>query len=490
MNILMVASECVPYVKVGGLADVVGTLPKYLKKLGHDVRIIIPKYRSIDGKKYDLQPLPYQLKVNVGKDTEKFRLKHGFNEDGIEVYFIENMRYFNRPGIYGDGNSDYGDSRERYIFFCRAALEATKAIMFRPDIIHCHDWQTGLIAAYLKTNLKNDGFFWNTSSVFTIHNIAYQGNFSADTVVAGGFSWEDFTTDKLEFYNNVNFLKCGIGMSDAVSTVSPTYALEIKEFNGRGMEIVLNSRNDQIYGILNGIDYDYWNPKTDKYIPANYSKENLSGKKICKAELQKLCGFEQDEDAYLFGCVSRLDNQKGFDIIIDALYNLRDKKMQFAILGSGDPYIKSQLQEAVSRMPKTVAAFFEYNEPLAHKIYAGCDAYMMPSRFEPCGLSQIIALSYGTVPIVNRAGGLSDTITYYNHFTKEGNGFMFNITYGENFVQTILKSEKIFRDKRDWDALMQNAMNSEFSWDKSVKQYQKMYEDVLNKKKHELLFKI
>lgn len=489
MNILMVASECVPFVKVGGLADVVGTLPKYLKEMGHDVRIILPKYRSIDGKKYDLKPLPYLLKVNVGKETEKFRIKHGFNEDGIDVYFIENMRYFNRPGVYGDGGNDYGDNRERYIFFCRAALEAVKAVMFRPDIIHCHDWQTGLIPAYLKTNLKNDGFFWNTSSVFTIHNIAYQGSFGADTVLAAGFSWEDFTPDKLEFYNNVNFLKSGIEMADAVSTVSPTYALEIKEFNGRGIEVVLNSRPDEIYGILNGIDYDYWNPETDGYIPANFSKNDLSGKKICKAELQKMCGFDVDRDAYLLGCVSRLDNQKGFDIITDALYSLDGRKMQFVILGSGDRFIQRQLQDAASKMPGNVAVFFDYNEPLAHQIYAGSDAYMMPSRFEPCGLSQMISMAYASIPIVNRTGGLSDTVTYYNHFTREGNGFMFNITYGENFVQTILKSERIFKDKYNWSVLMQNAMNCDFSWKKSVERYRQMYEDTVNKKRHELLFK-
>ena len=489
MNILMVASECVPFVKVGGLADVVGALPKYLKKLGHDVRIILPKYRAIDGKKYKLQSLPQLLKVQVGNETEKFRLKQGVTEDGIIVYFIENTRYFNRPGIYGENGYDYGDNRERYIFFCRAALEAVKAVMFRPDIIHCHDWQTGLIPAYLKTNFRNDGFFWNTASVYTIHNIAYQGSFEAATVEVAGFSWEDFTTDKLEFYNNVNFMKCGIGMADAVSTVSPTYALEIKEFNGRGMEIVLNSRNDDIYGILNGIDYSYWNPETDGFLPENYSKKNFAGKKICKAELQKACGFDVDENAYLFGCVSRLDNQKGFDIIIDAMYRLQNENMQFVILGSGDSVIQHTLQEAQRLMPKKVKAFFEYNEPLSHKIYAGCDAYMMPSTFEPCGLSQLIALKYGTIPIVNRTGGLSDTIEYYNHFEKKGNGFVFNITYGENFVQTILKSEKIFRNKDDWDSLVQNAFNSDFSWNRSVEEYQTMYENAIGKKRHELLFR-
>jgi len=488
MNILMAASECVPFVKVGGLADVVGTLPQYLKKLGHDVRVILPKYRSVDGKKYNLETLPYRLQVAVGKDIESFRIKTCIAEGGVIVYFIENMRYFNRPGIYGENGRDYGDNRERYIFFCRAALEAVKALMFRPDIIHCHDWQTGIIPAYLKTNLRNDGFFWNTSSVFTIHNIAYQGQFGSDTVETAGFSWADFTPDKLEFFNNFNFMKCGIGLADAVSTVSPTYAKEIKEFNGRGMEIVLNSRKDNVYGILNGIDYDYWNPKTDKNIISNFTKESLTGKALCKADLQKLCGFEVSQDAYLLGVVSRFDNQKGFDIIIDALYRLKDKNMQFVILGSGDASIQRHVSEAAKKMPKTVAAFYDYNEPLAHKIYAGCDAYMMPSRFEPCGLSQMIALAYGTIPIVNRTGGLSDTITYYNHFSGDGNGFVFNITYGENFVQTILKSEKIFRDKRDWMPLVQNAFNSDFSWKLSVYEYQSMYQNMIQNKQYETIY--
>jgi starch synthase len=487
MNILMVASECIPFVKVGGLADVVGTLPKYLKKAGHDIRIILPKYKSIDGKKYNLQTLPYKLHVQVGKDTESFRLKYCVTEYNISVYFIENMRFFNRPGIYGSDGLDYTDNKERFIFFQKAALESVKAFMFKPDIIHCHDWQTGLIPAYLKTILRNDGFFWNTSSVFTIHNIAYQGRFGPETVNEAGFSLEDFTPDKLEYYNTLNFMKCGIKLSDTVSTVSPTYAKEIKEFNGRGMEVVLNSRHDNIYGILNGIDYSYWNPATDKNIKENYSKDNLKGKAICKEDLQKLCGFDVKKDTYLLGCVSRLDGQKGFDIMIDAFYKLDNADMQFVILGSGNLEIKHDLEETVKKMSKKVAVFFDYNEFLAHKIYAGCDAYIMPSKFEPCGLSQMVALAYGTVPIVNRTGGLSDTITYYNHFTKEGNGFMFNITYGENFVQTILKSEKIFKDKKNWNALIQNTFKSNFSWDKSSLEYEKMYNmTVLNKQKENI----
>lgn len=485
----MVASECVPFVKVGGLADVVGTLPKYLKKLGHNVKVILPKYRAIDGKKYNLQTLTCRLSVQVGKSIESFRIKYCITEDKVEVYFIENMRFFNRDGIYASTTGlDYVDNKERYIFFCRAVLESTKALMFRPDVINCHDWQTGLIPAYLKTNLKNDGFFWNTSCAFTIHNIAYQGQFSADTVIEAGFSWDDFVPAKLEYYTTINFMKCAIAMADAISTVSPTYAKEIKEFNGRGMEVVLNSRHDEVYGILNGIDYSYWNPLTDKYIAANYDKNSLNGKKLCKRDLQKICKFQVNDSTYMLGCVSRLDNQKGFDIIVDALYSLKNYDMQFVILGSGDDTIKNKLKEAALSMPKKVAVFFDYNEKLAHKIYAGCDSYMMPSKFEPCGLSQMIALAYGTIPIVNRTGGLSDSIVYYNHFTKEGNGFVFNITYGENFVQTILKSHKIFKDEQNWHNLMLNALNSNFSWDKSVLKYEKMYNDLIVNKLKETIF--
>ena len=489
MNILMVASECVPFVKVGGLADVAGTLPRFLKELGHDIRVILPKYQAIEAKGYVLETLPYALQVRVGRDIENFRIKTYHSDDGVVYYFIENDRFFDRPGIYGSADGDYQDNRERYIFFCRAVLEAVKALMFRPDIVHCHDWQTGLIPAYLKTTHRDDGFFWNTSSVFTIHNIAYQGQYPADTVEAAGFSWFDFTPDKLEFYNHVNFMKCAICLSDAVSTVSPTYAKEIREFNGRGLEAVLNARRDGIYGILNGLDYDYWNPETDKNIAASYSKQDPSGKKLCKMALEQECGFDIDDDAYILGCVSRLDNQKGFDIILDAMYLLDDKNIKFVVLGSGDQIIKRYLIEAKNKYPKNIAAFFDYNETLAHKIYAGSDAYMMPSKFEPCGLSQMIALAYGTVPIVNRTGGLSDTVSYYVDESQAGNGFVFNISYGENFVQTVLKSEAVFRDKRQWAAVSNNAFNSKFSWNNSVMEYQRMYEDAVSKKKSSVIFR-
>jgi starch synthase len=490
MNILIAASEVTPYVKTGGLADVAGALPKYLKKHGHDVRVILPKYRAIDGVKYNLQALPYRLSVQVGAETEDFRLKHTKTPEGVDVYFVENMRYFNRPGIYGDKHGDYGDNRERFIFFSRAVLEAVKALMFRPDIVHCHDWQTGLIPAYLKTVYKTDGFFWDTASVYTIHNIAYQGNFPADTVVTGGFSWEDFTVDKLEFYNNVNFMKAGISFADSVSTVSPTYAREIMtDWGGRGMEVALNARKDKVTGILNGIDYDYWDPSTDKELNVNYSKENFAAKAECKKFLQKKAGLYVKDDVFLLGCVSRIDSQKGLDMVSDAIKRLApSRKFQFVLLGTGDAYIQKDLENISSKFRGTSSGNFTFDENLAHLIYAGSDAFMMPSRFEPCGLSQMISLAYGTIPIVNATGGLKDSVFDYDADVTSGNGFMFD-SLTQNFADVILRAQKHYLDKPSWKSLMINAFESNYSWYQSVKQYEDLYETAFRKKRYFSVYK-
>ncbi|MCL2389454.1 MAG: glycogen synthase [Elusimicrobia bacterium] len=491
MNILIAASECTPYIKTGGLADVAGALAKYLKKQNHDVRVIMPKYRAIDGIKYNLQTLPYRLSVRVGAETEDFRLKYTKTPEGIEIYFVENMRYFNRPGIYGDKHGDYGDNRERFIFFSRAVLESLKAIMFRPDVIHCHDWQTGLIPAYLKTVYSNDGFYWDTASVYTIHNIAYQGNFPADTVVMGGFNWEeDFIPAKLEYYNNVNFMKAGISFADTVSTVSPTYAREIMfESGGRGMEVALNARKDEIAGILNGIDYDYWNPETDKALAANYSKYALEGKAKCKKDLQKQAKLHVKADAFLLGCVSRIDGQKGLDMVSDAVRALAgEKDIQFVLLGTGDPYIQGDLEYISSKFHGRFSGNFEFDENLAHKIYAGCDAFLMPSRFEPCGLSQMISLAYGTIPLVNATGGLIDTVFDFDAST-EGNGFIFDASR-ESFADLILRAHNRYTDKSSWKNIMLNAFESNYSWYQSIKQYEALFEGALKKKRRFSLYRV
>ena len=476
MNILMVAAECVPFVKTGGLADVVGTLPKYLKQRGHDVRIIIPKYRQIDGAKFGLEALPCKLSVFVGKEQENFRIKTCMLDGNIPVYFIENLRYFNRPGVYGD-SSGIG-YRERFIFFCKAAVEAVKALMFRPDIIHCHDWHTGLIPAYLKTVNLCDGFFWNTSSVYTIHNIAFQGSFeAASTLPMAGFSWEDYKSDKLEFYNTFNFMKAGLAYTDIISTVSPTYANEIQGPAGKGMEVVLQTRKKDVFGILNGIDYSYWNPRYDRNLAANFYAKDKSGKKFCKKYLQEKCGFKVDDKAFLLSVVSRFDMQKGFDLIIDSVGNLVKENIQIVVLGSGDRYIKDTMLYLKSLYSDKLAVFTDYNEPLSHRIYAGADAFLMPSKFEPCGLSQIIALAYGTVPIVNKTGGLSDTIEDFSTNTLKGNGFVFDFYKGESFEYTVRRANSFL-----WNRLTDNAFASRFSWDNSVQEYEKMYDTAAARK--------
>lgn len=484
MNILMVAAECVPFIKTGGLADVVGTLPKYLKQKGHDVRIIIPKYRLIDGAKYDLQALPYKLSVFVGKEQENFRIKTCMLAGNIPVYFIENLRYFNRLGVYGDDlGVGYGDNRERFIFFSKAAIEATKALMFRPDIIHCHDWHTGLIPAYLKTTHLNDGFFWNTSTVYTIHNIAFQGSFeAASTLPMAGFSWEDYKSDKLEFYNTFNYMKAGLAYTDIISTVSPTYAKEIQGVAGKGMEVVLQVRKKDLYGILNGIDYSYWNPTTDKNLVANFSAKNYENKKLCKKYLQEKCGFAQDENAFMLGCVSRFDMQKGFDLIMDVIGKLSHLNIQIVILGSGDRYIKDSMLYLQSLYPDKLKVYTDYNEKLSHKIYAGIDSFLMPSKFEPCGLSQIIALSYGTVPIVNKTGGLADTIQDFSKLNDKGNGFVFDLYKGEQFVDCILRAYDTYNNKSLWNKVIQNSFSSQYSWINSVREYEKIYDIAITRK--------
>lgn len=484
MNILMVAAECVPFVKTGGLADVVGTLPKYLKKKGHDVRIIIPKYRMIDGAKYGLESLPYKLSVYVGKEQENFRIKTCMLDGNIPVYFIENLRYFNRLGVYGDDSGiGYGDNRERFIFFSKAAIEATKALMFRPDIIHCHDWHTGLIPAYLKTVNLNDGFFWNTSSVYTIHNIAFQGSFdAASTLPMAGFSWEDYKSDKLEFYNTFNYMKAGLAYTDIISTVSPTYANEIQGPAGKGMEVVLQTRKNDVFGILNGIDYSYWNPKEDKNIAANFSAENRTNKKLCKKALQEKCGFKTDENAFVIGSVGRFDMQKGFDLIMDVIGKVVSQNIQIVVLGSGDRYIKDTMLYLKSLYPDKLAVFTDYNEPLAHEIYAGSDAFLMPSKFEPCGLSQIIALAYGTIPIVNKTGGLSDTIQDFSTNTLKGNGFVFDFYKGEQLEHAIWRAYDIYKNPFLWNRIISNAFACHYSWSRSVDEYEKMYNIAIKRK--------
>ncbi len=487
MKIAMVASECVPFVKVGGLADVVGSLPKYLRARGHDVCVIIPKYRAIDEKKFNLERVPGRLVVPLGGNYEEVSLyRTNLPGTDVRVVFIDSRRYFHRNGIYHTTDGDYADNCERFIVFSRAALEALKFIDFQPDVVHCHDWQSGVIPAYLKTVYRIDGFYGRTASVYTIHNIAYQGHFDEGTVELGGFSRKDFTWDRLNFHNGFNFMKAGIVYADRISTVSPTYAREIMtETFGRGMEKVLASRSADLYGILNGIDYEEWNPRDDRYIASAFAPGEVQGKAVCKRDLQKACSLPA-ADVPVIGSVSRLDPQKGYDLVEKVLPLLLAGPVQIVMLGSGDRIIQEMLTLLSREFPDKLAVSFHFNEPLAHRIYAGADLFLMPSRFEPCGLGQMIALAYGTIPIVNRTGGLFDTVADFNPRTGSGNGFTFYPPGAAELKYALERALRAYRNKKEWKKLIDNAFNSRFPWDSSVGKYEELYRNsIANRRKFE-----
>ncbi len=476
MNIVMAAGECVPFIKVGGLADVVGTLSIALKEKKHDVRVFLPRYQKIDRKKYQLKKLPQRVMIPLGNGTWHVAALSTTKIKGVTFYFVENGHFFDRPEVYGDAGGDYSDNHERYIFFQRAVLEFTKALQFKPDTIHCHDWQTGLIPVYLKTVYKNDQFYDQTATVFSIHNIAYHGRFPAEVMETAGIPWSEYTFDKMEHFDTVNFLKSGINYADMIATVSPSYAEEIQTPQyGCELDPVITKRKDRLVGILNGIDYTYWNPSSDEMIAATFDVKKPEGKETCKRRLQAMEGFKQDPSAFLIGCVSRFDAQKGFDLIVESIHHLMRQNTQLAVLGRGSRVLEEAMGEMARVYPGRITVCNEFNESLAHKIYAGSDAFLMPSRFEPCGLSQMIALAYGTVPIVHKTGGLSDTITHFSVSTGLGNGFVFNYPERMELTGAFDVAERTFRDKPVWKKLQQNCFASLFPWDRSADRYVELY---------------
>ena len=457
MKIAICASEVVPFAKTGGLADVAGALSLALEKEKQDIVIIMPRYKEIDGKKFGLQ------RLNSG-------ISYCLAGSKIKVYFIENEQYFNRQGLYQGSNGDYKDNLERFAYYCRRSLSLLKEINFKPDIIHLHDWQASLIPVYLKTIYSDDQFYKNTRTVLTVHNIGYQGIFPKDEFPKLGLDWNLFDVDGLEFYGKINTLKGGMVFADLINTVSPTYAKEIRtpEF-GFGLEGVLNKRSSSLYGILNGVDYDIWNPQSDKFISANFSFLNPEGKAKNKEELQRLCNLPNLKDVPLFGIVSRLAEQKGFDILSEAVEEICGMGIQMVILGTGDLRYHQILEEAARKRPKNISLNLKFDDPLAHKIYAGSDFFLMPSKYEPCGLGQLIALRYGTIPVVFKTGGLADTV-------KAANGFIFDSYSSINLVKVIKKAIAAFLDKKKWNALISRAMKSDFSWEISSREYRRLYE--------------
>jgi starch synthase len=456
MKIAMVASEVVPFAKTGGLADVTGALPLALEYCGHEVIVIMPGYKCITDAKLKISRISKDVRTAViGKN--------------IKVFFIENKDYFNRDGLYGDKNGDYPDNLERFAFFCRRALDLLKEINFSADILHLHDWQASLVAAYLKNLYSGVSFYRRIKSVLTLHNIGYQGVFTRDQFAKLGLGWELFDIDGFEFYNQVNLLKGGIVFADFINTVSVTYASEIQtEELGFGLDGLLRERKDVLSGILNGVDYSVWDPGTDRFIVQNFSQANPEDKAWNKEDLQKTCALPINKDIPVLGMVSRLAQQKGFDIFAQGLDELCKMDVQLVILGAGDLKYQEILKIAAEKYPKVISLNLKFDDPLAHKIYAGSDVFLMPSQYEPCGLGQLISLRYGTIPLVFKTGGLADTIS-------KNNGFVFDQYTKEELLKLINKAILVFKNKNKWLSLVKNAMECNFSWKVSADKYLALY---------------
>ena len=469
-----------PFAKTGGLGDVVASLAGAVRALGHEVSVFLPRYRSIDIQKWELETAIDYFEMIVGNQLEATRVFSKKLANGIKVYFIEHPDYFMRDELYGTLVGDYQDNDRRFIYFQRAALKAAEKLKLAPDIVHCHDWQTGLIPAYLKTTEAGYVPFQKTRSVFTVHNLAYQGNFPPDSFLATGLGWEFYKSDFLEFYGKFSFLNGGLVFADAVTTVSERYSREIqtKEF-GCGMEGVLAARKDSVTGIINGIDPKDWDPATDLDIDAKYNPNDLAGKKINKAALQKENGFKVDSNIPLLGFVARLVGQKGLDILVPALEQLfRQQEVQMVLLGTGEDQYHQILRDLAKKNKKWFGVHIMFDPKMAKKIYAGSDMLLIPSYYEPCGLGQIIGLRFGTVPIVRATGGLADTIQNFEPMSQKGNGFTFEDYTSDALHAALLRAVKTFKQEKLWKSLVKNAMESDFSWDASAKKYEKLYESV------------
>ncbi len=480
MKILLITSEMVPFSKTGGLADVAGALPKELKDLGHDTRVIIPKYRS-DGKLGITAKLLLQgLEVSVGQEKRKANIYEAKIDGGAIVYLVEN-ELFERDGLYQEKGRDYPDNAERFIFFCKAALALIKAIGWEPHVIHTNDWQTALIPAYIKTVLSKDMFYNTIATVYTIHNMGYMGIFPAEKMPLTGLGWEYFTPDTMEFWGNVCFSKAGIVYSDVINTVSETYALEIQtEEFGHGLDGLIRSRSRDVYGILNGIDYKIWDPQKDPCLKKHYTSSDLRGKAANKSILRKTCGLSQKKDTPVIGMVSRLSDQKGFDILSGCFDAVIDLGAQFVILGTGDPRYHELFGGYAKKYPGQVSVNLGFDSAAAPLIYAGSDLFLMPSRYEPCGLGQLISFKYGTVPVVRSTGGLADTVIDLDADPDKGNGFMFK-EYSSDALYAAVKRAvlRYSSDKKAWASVAKRIMGYDYSWNLSARKYVALYKKAI-----------
>ncbi len=480
MKIAFVTTECVPYAKTGGLADVAGSLPKALEKLGCEVKIFLPKYSRIDEPKFGLHYNwtigEMTIRVN-GNDRSVHLHQAKLPGSNIEVNFIDCPHYFYRDGIY----TNHADEDERFILFSKGVIETLQRFGWAPDIIQCNDWQTGLIPLFIKDNYNWDRLFDHTATVFTIHNIGYQGRFSKSTLFAAEIRGDlYFPQGPVEFEDSVSFMKTGIVFSDLINTVSNKYSHEIlTEEYGAGLHNILRARKPDVYGILNGVDYDEWNPETDKYLPYKYSAKNLSGKAKNKKFLMEHFNLPFDINRPLIGIVSRLVVQKGFDLFAEAANDLMQLDAQWIILGSGEDRFEGMFRGLAHHFRGKLSSYIGYNNELSHLIEAGADIFLMPSRYEPCGLNQIYSLRYGTVPVVRKTGGLADTVKDWdeeNHYGFDhGNGFSFYDASGYALFKSVERAVNTFQQKETWKKIQLNGMKMDYSWKRSAEKYLELF---------------
>ncbi|QSZ41938.1 glycogen synthase GlgA [Sulfurimonas aquatica] len=483
LNILIAASEVVPFAKSGGLADVVGALPKALRKLGHDVRIVMPRYYIVDKEKYNLKTLDGSLGVPMGSMGEVWAgvFEGVLPGSDIPIYFIEHEEFFGRKGLYDEDGQGYGDNDNRFIFFSKAVMQLAKKLRFKPDVIHANDWHTAAIPILLNTTYSNDSDFEHTGTLLSIHNLQHQGKFYKGAMDVLGVGWEHFNANELEEYDGINLLKGGIVHADAINAVSKKYAEEIRtsEF-GWGLEGLINDKAYKLYGILNGVDYEEWSPAVDKLIPANFDIDDLSGKAKCKKTLQKEFKLPVRSDVPVIGLVGRLAEQKGIDLLAGAISNLMELDIQIVLLGAGEKWAEHFFADVALKYPQKFACYIGYQNDLAHKIEAGSDLFLMPSLFEPCGLNQIYSLRYGTLPIVRATGGLDDTIENYESKSKSGTGFKFYDATPEALNGTVKWAVDVwYNDEIGFDQLRRNAMKKRFDWSEAAKGYEELYSHII-----------
>jgi starch synthase len=488
LNILFVSSEVEPFAKTGGLADVSSALPKAIKDLGHEIRIMMPRYRFIGERKFKLHDIIRlkEIPIPIAENSVTGNVKSSFIsnlKEKVQVYFLDNDEYFGRDGIYQSPTTkkDYKDNDERFIFFARGVLETLKHLGWQPDIIHCNDWQTGLIPAYLKTVFKNEPLLKPIKTVFTIHNMAYQGSFPQESFSKSNLPKELFSPEGVEAYGNFNFLKTGINYSDIITTVSEKYASEICSSDeiGAGLSGLLNSRQKNLHGILNGIDDQTWNPSIDNYIYRKFDAKSMEAKSDNKNALVAKLGLDPSKNIPLLGSISRMVSLKGFDLLAGIMEDVLKLDVNFVMLASGDKELEKKFELIQKKHPNRFSLILGYDDELAHMIEAGCDIFVMPSKYEPCGLNQMYSMRYGTIPIVHATGGLDDTVDDYAGSGK-GNGFKFEKYDTRELLRTIGRALKILQQQpEEWKKIMHNGMLRDFSWENSARKYINLYKDLL-----------